>query len=202
MNQHITDQDFHNQWSHQANQFTQLLDTGNTTAAWTLLSNAAEDFLATKHTGHRRSQPWRPCQQPLPSKHANNPQSIKLRRLLRLLRTAREGLRTPTPTTIAAIQRKNSSLQHLFPALPHTTTDHHRRRTTDRRPSGARSHAPHPPLDAQHLRQPGKATPVDPQATTTTTTHHPLHAAPHPPPGATPNRGPNLGRYLAHPAPS
>lgn len=118
----ITPQQFQDRWNQQ--QFQQHLDNHDTTAAWTMLSDVAEDLLSADNShGLRRSTLWQPIQHTQPAKHTLSKQTFKQRRLLRTLRTARELQRHPRSDTQAALQRRLLSLQHLYPNLTYNTLD-------------------------------------------------------------------------------
>ena len=94
--------DWHELWADAADEFTVLLDAGNTEAAWKLLSATAEDALAMDSRRARpRGEPGRPL---LVEAHAAKPPTVQTlkerklrraaRRLLEVLKNERAGIRT------------------------------------------------------------------------------------------------------------
>ena len=70
----ITPQQFQDRWNQQ--QFQQHLDNHDTTAAWTMLSDVAEDLLSADNShGLRRSTLWQPIQHTQPAKHTLSKQT-------------------------------------------------------------------------------------------------------------------------------
>ena len=116
--------EFESLW--QPDTFLHELSIGDTDAAWSLLSNVAEQLLCEQFSGHTvpRDAKWQPKRRSESHKASQFVESFFLRKLRRLLRRFKQLCFTPSdPNLCSNILRGIRDLSHSFPEISQISLD-------------------------------------------------------------------------------